>query len=109
MQTLIENVNIINPLEEIETHKNILIKDNKIKKISSKKISTRTDVNVIDGEDNYLLPGFIDCHCHILPRAFTRKRTWQTRWEFIFTMQCLMQPKQSMRVLQQLEIVDLPI
>ena len=27
MQTLIENVNIVNPFEEVETHKNVLIED----------------------------------------------------------------------------------
>ena len=60
MQTLIENVNVINPFEEIQTNQNVLIEDNIIKEISSSKIKAS---NVIDGEDNYLLPGFIDCHC----------------------------------------------
>ncbi|WP_407421400.1 amidohydrolase family protein [Methanobrevibacter sp.] len=73
MQTLIENVNILNPLEEIETHRNVLVKDNMIKKISSKKITTKKDVKVIDGEDNYLLPGFIDCHCHIFAKGFHKE------------------------------------
>ncbi|MER2013386.1 MAG: amidohydrolase family protein [Methanobrevibacter sp.] len=73
MHTLIENVNIINPMEEIETHQNVLIKDNAIEKISSKRITVKKDVKVIDGEDNYLLPGFIDCHCHILGKGFHKE------------------------------------
>ena len=73
MQTLIENVNIINPLEDIKTHQNVLIEDKTIKEISSDKIATKDDVKVIDGEDNYLLPGFIDCHTHILAKGFHKE------------------------------------
>ena len=71
MQTLIENVNIINPFEEIETSKNVLIEDNVIKEISSSKI--KADAKVIDGEDNYLLSGFIDCHTHIFAKGFHKE------------------------------------
>ncbi|WP_405282053.1 amidohydrolase family protein [Methanobrevibacter sp.] len=70
MKTLIENVNIIN-LEEVETNQNILIEDNVIKEISSSKI--KANANVIDGEDNYLLPGFIDCHAHIFAKGFHKE------------------------------------
>ena len=73
MQTLIENVNIVNPFEEVETHKNVLIEDNIIREISSSKISTKQDVDVIDGDDNYLLPGFIDCHTHIFAKGFHKE------------------------------------
>ena len=73
MQTLIENVNIINPFEEIESGQNILIEDNKIKEISSAKINCKDDVEVIDGQDNYLLSGFIDCHCHIFAKGFHKE------------------------------------
>ena len=70
MQTLIENVNIINPFEDIKTHQNVLIEDNLIKEITSSKIIAD---NVIDGEDNYLLPGFIDCHTHIFAKGFHKE------------------------------------
>ena len=72
MQTLIENVNIINPFEDVKTSQSILIEDNIIKEISSK-ISTKSNVEVIDGDDNYLLPGFIDCHCHIFAKGFHKE------------------------------------
>ena len=73
MQTLIENVNVINPQEDLKTHQNVLIEDNLIKEISSDKISTKSKVDVIDGEDNYLLPGFIDCHTHIFAKGFHKE------------------------------------
>ena len=75
MKTLIENVNIINP-EEIDTNQNILIEDNVIKEISSSKI--KANANVIDGEDNYLLPGFIDCHAHIFAKGFHKEENITT-------------------------------
>ena len=73
MQTLIENVNIINPNEEIKTNQNLLIGDGVIKEISSSEISHKSDANVIDGDDNYLLPGFIDCHTHIFAKGFHKE------------------------------------
>ena len=73
MQTLIENVNIVNPFEDVKTHQNVLIEDNLIKEISSSKINAKDNVNVIDGEDNYLLSGFIDCHTHIFAKGFHKE------------------------------------
>ena len=71
MQTLIENVNIINPFEEIKTNQNVLIENNLIKEISSQKINA--NANIIDGDDNYLLSGFIDCHTHIFAKGFHKQ------------------------------------
>ena len=70
MQTLIENVNIVNPFEEVKTNQNVLIEDNLIKEISSDNIKAN---NVIDGEDNFLLSGFIDCHTHIFAKGFHKE------------------------------------
>lgn len=73
MQTLIENVNIINPNDEFKDNQKILIEDKIIKEISSGKIHTKENVKVIDGENNYVLPGFIDCHTHILAKGFHKE------------------------------------
>ena len=73
MQTLIENVNIINPYEEFKADQNILIEGKYIKEISSSKINTKENVKIIDGNDNYVLPGFIDCHSHILAKGFHKE------------------------------------
>ena len=70
MQTLIENVNIVNPFEEVKTNQNVVIDGNVIKQITSDKIKAD---NVIDGEDNYLMPGFIDCHTHIFAKGFHKE------------------------------------
>ena len=72
MQTLIENVNIVNPFEEIESSQNVLIKDNIIKEISSAPISSKSNA-VIDGQDKYLFPAFIDCHVHIFAKGFHKE------------------------------------
>ena len=55
METLIKNVNILNPNEEIQTSCNVLIEDKHIKQISRKKVSTKNNVKIIDGQDNYRL------------------------------------------------------
>lgn len=73
MQTLIKNVNIINPFKEIKTHQNILIEDKIIKEISSSKIHTKNSVKIIDGDDNYIMSGFIDAHTHIFAKGFHKE------------------------------------
>ena len=73
METLIKNVNIINPGEEIKTSCNVLIKDKHIKQIASGKIATKTNVKIIDSQDNYLMAGFIDCHAHIMANGFHKQ------------------------------------
>ncbi len=72
MQTLIENVNVFNPFEEIKSSQSVLIENGIIKDINSK-ISPKNNVDVIDGDDNYLLSGFIDCHAHIFAKGFHKQ------------------------------------
>ena len=73
MQTLIENINVINPFEGIKTHQNVLIEDNLIKEITSDKINVKDNIKIIDGEDNYLMAGFIDLHTHIFAKGFHKQ------------------------------------
>lgn len=49
METLIKNVNILNPNEEIQTSCNVLIEDKHIKQISGKELSVKDNVKIIDG------------------------------------------------------------
>lgn len=73
METLIKNINIINPYKEVKYNCSMLIKDDIIAEISDSKIKTKDNVKVIDGQDNFLLPGFIDCHTHILAKGFHKE------------------------------------
>ncbi|MDO5847990.1 MAG: amidohydrolase family protein [Methanobrevibacter sp.] len=70
MQIVINNVNILNPGNDI-LHGNILIEDNIIKEISP--FNIKSDGILIDGEDDFLLPGFIDLHTHILAKGFHKE------------------------------------
>ncbi|ASZ09442.1 N-acetylglucosamine-6-phosphate deacetylase [Mesoplasma chauliocola] len=49
--------------DKIIENGSLLIKDNKIIKISEKEIDANKE-EVIDLKGNYLMPGFIDCHVH---------------------------------------------
>lgn len=73
MQTLIKNVNILNPNEEIKTSCQVLIENKHIKEINTGKIHTKNNVKIIEGNDNYLMPGFIDCHAHIMANGFHKE------------------------------------
>lgn len=70
METVINNVNILNPGNDI-LHGNILIENNIIKEISP--FNIKSDGILIDGEDDFLLPGFIDLHTHILAKGFHKE------------------------------------
>lgn len=72
----IKNVNIINPFtEEPIDERHVLIENGKIKSLLTEESSLYKDHIVIDGEDNYLLPGFIDSHSHIMARGFHKEDT----------------------------------
>lgn len=65
--TLIKDVHIFNGMDKNLTHGNILVKGNKIAKISENSIQSRSkdSVKIIDGKGQYLIPGLIDAHTHI--------------------------------------------
>ncbi len=69
---LIKNISIINPNDESPVeNKSILIKNGKIMAIDK---STCIDIDegtkIIDGEENFILPGFIDMHVHLMANGF---------------------------------------
>jgi len=55
--------------------KNILIKNNKIAKITSKVIFANS---TIDAKNNFVLPGLIDCHVHFREPGLTNKEDFLT-------------------------------
>ena len=72
----IKNVNILNPFsEEILDERHVLIENGRIKSLHTDESSLYKDHIVIDGEDDYLLPGFIDSHAHIMANGFHKEDT----------------------------------
>ena len=72
----IKNVNIINPFdEEPLDERHVVIKDGKIVSLHTDESAIYGSHVVIDGEDNYLLPGFIDSHAHVMANGFHKEDT----------------------------------
>lgn len=65
MKTLLNNCNILHPLQKLdEKRKNILIEDGIIKQIGDASINVSAD-QVFDLKGNYVVPGFFDMHVHL--------------------------------------------
>ena len=73
MSLLIKNCRIY--IKEKVFQKNILIKNNKISKITSKE--PKAD-KIIDAKSNFVLPGLIDCHVHFREPGLTHKEDFLT-------------------------------
>ena len=72
----IKNINIINPFdEEPLDERHVLIKDGRIESVHSEESTLYNNHIVIDGGDNYLLPGFIDSHAHLMANGFHKEDT----------------------------------
>ncbi|MBC2582485.1 amidohydrolase [Clostridium sp. DJ247] len=62
---LLKNCLIINFHNYSTLKKDILIEDGKIKKIDNNIYFEHAELKTIDVKEQYLLPGFIDCHTHM--------------------------------------------
>ena len=81
----IKNVNIINPFsEEPLEERHVLIENGKIKSLHTDEATLYKDHIVIDGEDDYLLPGFIDSHAHIMANGFHKEDIMKNPLAFYF-------------------------
>ncbi|MFY9638043.1 MAG: amidohydrolase family protein, partial [Methanobacterium sp.] len=81
MYTLISNGTLINgnggnPIENAV----VLVKDNLIVAAGLEKSIKIPDaeVNIIDANGGYILPGFIDTHVHLMTEGFGREETLYT-------------------------------
>ncbi len=73
---VIKNVNILNPFdEEILDERNVVIKGGKITDMGINEATLLGNYTLIDGQDCYLLPGFIDSHAHIMANGFHKEDT----------------------------------
>ncbi|KZX15262.1 metal-dependent hydrolase family protein [Methanobrevibacter filiformis] len=68
---LIKNVNVVTACgDEVLENTSIAIKDDKIIAIEDMSKNPSNYDKIIDGNDNFLLPGFIDAHVHIMANGF---------------------------------------
>ena len=74
-ELLIENVNLINPNEsEPLSNVSVYIQNGKIFNIDKNiNVSNEVEAQIIDGEDKFLLPGFIDMHTHLFANGFKKE------------------------------------
>jgi dihydroorotase len=73
MSLLIKNAKLLS--NGLEVVRNILIEDGKIKSISS---GLMIADEIIDAEENYVIPGMIDCHVHFREPGLSHKEDWST-------------------------------
>lgn len=68
------NVNLFNGVDDrIYENRTVLVKDRKIERIGNRNTAIPSGYEVIDGEQNYLMPGMIDVHTHINSLAQARR------------------------------------
>ncbi len=76
MKTLLKNGTLIDYKTNIFAKKDILIEDDKIKKIGEN-LSEEVD-KIVDCTNFYIIPGMIDMHCHLREPGFEHKETIET-------------------------------
>jgi dihydroorotase, multifunctional complex type len=80
MKTLIKGGHVIDPSQNIDEVRNILIEDGKIKNYppDTKDVETDSTIQVIDASGKIVAPGFIDMHVHLREPGFEYKETIRT-------------------------------
>ena len=65
-ELVIQNVNVVLPEQVLESG-SVRLQDHLIQEVSENPWLTPEDPNgrIVDGQGAYLLPGFIDAHCHM--------------------------------------------
>lgn len=82
---LINNVNIFNGKDNKIVKGNVLIEGNLIKKISNTPIMTNKSgsTKIIDGKGQYLIPGLIDNHAHLMFESIPQQQAILSDYAFI--------------------------
>ncbi|WP_437130317.1 dihydroorotase [Peptostreptococcus russellii] len=70
---LIKNGRIINPASNLDEHMDILIEDDKVKRIEKNIQLNNEDFHLIDAKDCIVSPGLIDIHVHFRDPGLTHK------------------------------------
>ena len=76
MTILIQNGHVIDPLTRKDGCCDVLIEDDKIKKVAEK-VEEKAD-RIIDAKGCYVMPGFIDLHVHLRDPGLEYKETLET-------------------------------
>jgi dihydroorotase len=77
MNILIANGKVIDPSQDMDTHKDVLIEKGKIKGIFPKGKGPKTS-KTIDAAHCVVIPGFVDMHTHLREPGFEYKETIRT-------------------------------
>ena len=77
MTILIKGGHVINPATQMDEVADVLIKDQKIKKIG-KELPEKEAERVINADGCYVMPGFIDMHVHLRDPGQEQKETIET-------------------------------
>ena len=75
---IIKNVRLIDPANDLDCIRNILIEDGRIKRISESSIEEAADDMVIDGKGLIAAPGLVDVHIHFRDPGQTHKEDIHT-------------------------------
>lgn len=80
MNILIINGHIIDPSQDIDGTGDILIEDGTIKEIrlGPSAFNPQPGIETFDATGLYVLPGFVDMHCHLREPGFSHKETIRT-------------------------------
>lgn len=80
MNILIMNGHIIDPSQDIDGTGDILIEDGTIREIRLRPAAfiPQPGIEVLDATGLYVLPGFVDMHCHLREPGFSHKETIRT-------------------------------
>jgi dihydroorotase len=80
MKILIKGGHIIDPSQEINELRNLLIEDGKVKSYPSdtKELEKDSNIQIIDASGKIVSPGFIDMHVHLREPGFEHKETIRT-------------------------------
>jgi dihydroorotase len=78
MDIYLKNIRVINPVQNLDSNLNILIRNGVIEYLSEEEFNTSSETKVIDGSELVCSPGLFDMHVHFREPGFTHKETLKT-------------------------------
>lgn len=78
MDIYLKNIRVINPIQNLDSNLNILIRNGIIEYLSEEEFNTSSETKIIDGNELVCSPGLFDMHVHFREPGFTHKETLKT-------------------------------